>query len=178
MGLIYAAVKISFYCHCSECCGKVGGLTASGTVPLPYTTIAAHRGIPLGTVAYVSSKTLGWHRKRVVVEDRMSRSAEASRPQRIDVYIGDSSQHARALALGLQDGFVEFEIDERATKTYRGRVVVEPKFRSTTPGLHDPKKSTRRAQGTHGQAAKRPRGVRKRRSGRSVCSNPKTRKLS
>lgn len=178
MGLIYAAVKISFYCHCSECCGKVGGLTASGTVPLPYTTIAAHRGIPLGTVAYVSSKTLGWHRKRVVVEDRMSRSAEASRPQRIDVYIGGASQHTRALTLGLQDGFVEFEINERAAKTYRGGVVVEPEFRSTTPGLHDPKKPTRRAQGAHGAAPQRSRSVRRHPRGRSVCSNPKTRKLS
>ncbi len=59
------------YCVCAVCCGREGGLTASGTIPRVGVTVAAPRSVPFGTVVLVEVPGIGKLRRRV--EDRTAR---------------------------------------------------------------------------------------------------------
>jgi 3D (Asp-Asp-Asp) domain-containing protein len=50
--------KISAYCHCSKCCGKSNGITATGTKVQANRTIAVDpKVIPLGTKVIIDGRT-------------------------------------------------------------------------------------------------------------------------
>lgn len=99
-------VILSFYCGCAVCCGEPGKLTYSGHVPKPMTTIAAPRSVRIGTVVFVTCEKLGWTRRRMVVQDRMSRRVESKYEDRWDVYVGD---HEKAKTLGIIRATITFE---------------------------------------------------------------------
>lgn len=73
--------EISWYCHCTKCCGKYSGLnrTASGTRPTVNRTIAENR-LPFGTKVWMMGN---WF----TVEDRLS----GQYSHRIDVYVPSHS---------------------------------------------------------------------------------------
>ena len=102
-------VILSFYCGCAVCCGEPGKLTYSGQVPRPMTTIAAPRTVRIGTVVFVTCEKLGWIRRRMVVQDRMSRRIERQHnKERWDVYVGPSD-HEKAKTLGIIRATITFE---------------------------------------------------------------------
>lgn len=81
--------KISAYCHCSYCCGKSDGITATGTMVQANRTIAVDpRVIPLGSKVIIDGQTY-------VAED----TGGAIKSNRIDMYF---ATHQEALNFGIQ----------------------------------------------------------------------------
>ena len=86
-------VTVTHYDCCVECCGKVDGLTASGTHATPYSTVAVDPSvIPLGAVLLVDYGD-GAGLRRYRAED----TGGAIKGNRIDLCVGS---HAEALQLG------------------------------------------------------------------------------
>jgi 3D (Asp-Asp-Asp) domain-containing protein len=80
--------KITYYCPCEKCCGKSGGITASGTKAQANHTIAADWGIlPQGTEVLINGQ---WY----TVEDR----GGAINGNRIDIFV---ESHEEAMQLGV-----------------------------------------------------------------------------
>ncbi len=93
----YASVEnynVTAYCACYQCSGN-NTLTASGTMPKEYRTMAASKNLPFGTVLYVpalkNTPSNGWY----IVEDR----GGAIKGNRLDLYMGS---HSQALQFGRQ----------------------------------------------------------------------------
>ena len=86
-------VTVTHYDCCVECCGKVDGLTASGTHATPYSTVAVDPSvIPLGAVLLVDYGD-GAGLRRYRAED----TGGAIKGSRIDLCVGS---HAEAQQLG------------------------------------------------------------------------------
>ena len=83
---------VTAYCACAACCGREGGLTASGSKPVVGITIAAPRSIPLGTKVYVHLPS-GW--KTFTVQDRTAPRYEG----RFDIFM---PSHSAARRFGIQ----------------------------------------------------------------------------
>ena len=77
----------SAYCACVKCCGKINGITASGTKATAGRTIAAPKNYPFGTKIEIAG--MGTY----VVEDR----GGAITGNKIDIYF---DSHAEALKFG------------------------------------------------------------------------------
>lgn len=71
-----ATILVSAFCHCSACCGKADGITASGRHVRANWTVA-YNGLPLGTKVNIVG--LGVR----AVEDRTAKRFS----NRIDVYM-------------------------------------------------------------------------------------------
>jgi 3D (Asp-Asp-Asp) domain-containing protein len=81
--------KISAYCHCSQCCGKSDGVTATGTMVQANRTIAVDpRIIPLGSKVLIDGQIY-------IAED----TGGAIKGNRIDMYF---STHQEALNFGIR----------------------------------------------------------------------------
>ena len=86
-------VTVTHYDCCVECCGKVDGLTASGTHATPYSTVAVDPSvIPLGAELLVDYGD-GAGLRRYRAED----TGGAVKGNHIDLCVGS---HAEALQLG------------------------------------------------------------------------------
>ena len=86
-------MNASAYCSCAKCCGKTNGKTASGATATPWYTIAAGKGLPIGTIVYIPALSNkpngGWF----IVQDR----GGAISNNRIDIFTGS---HSEALGFG------------------------------------------------------------------------------
>ena len=83
--------KISAYCHCSKCCGKSDGITATGTKVQANRTIAVDpKVIPLGSQVIIDGQTYTY-----VAED----TGGAIKDKKIDLYF---PTHREALNWGIQ----------------------------------------------------------------------------
>ena len=80
--------KVTAYCSCAKCCGKVTGRTASGTHAIAGQTVAASGQFAFGTKLNINGK-------EYTVEDR----GGAIQGNRIDIYM---NTHAEALAWGVK----------------------------------------------------------------------------
>ena len=81
--------KITAYCHCSKCCGKSDGITATGTQATPNRTIAVDpRVIPLGSQVIIDGQVY-------VAED----TGSSIRGNRLDIYF---SSHQEAINWGIK----------------------------------------------------------------------------
>ena len=80
---------ITAYCHCSKCCGKTNGITASGVKATEGVTVAMSKDIPFGTKIYIDG--IGER----IVQDR----GGAIKGNRIDLYF---DSHQEALNFGRQ----------------------------------------------------------------------------
>ena len=80
--------KVTAYCSCAKCCGKVTGRTASGTSAKAGQTVAASGQFAFGTKLNINGK-------EYTVEDR----GGAIQGNRIDIYM---NSHAEALAWGVK----------------------------------------------------------------------------
>lgn len=92
-------VTVTHYDCCIQCCGKVDGLTASGTHATPYSTVAVDPSvIPLGADVLVDYGD-GAGLRRYRAED----TGGAIKGNRIDLCVGS---HAEALQLGRRTAIV------------------------------------------------------------------------
>lgn len=80
---------ITAYCHCSKCCGKSDGITASGVKAVQGVTVATDKSMPFGTKIYIDG--VGER----IVQDR----GGAIKGNRIDLYF---DSHQEALNFGRQ----------------------------------------------------------------------------
>ena len=80
--------KVTAYCSCAKCCGKVTGRTASGTHAVAGQTVAASGQFAFGTKLNINGK-------EYTVEDR----GGAIQGNRIDIYM---NSHAEAMAWGVK----------------------------------------------------------------------------
>lgn len=80
---------ITAYCHCSKCCGKTNGITASGVKATEGVTVAMDKLMPFGTKIYIDG--VGER----IVQDR----GGAIKGNRIDLYF---DSHQEALNFGRQ----------------------------------------------------------------------------
>ena len=80
--------KVTAYCSCTKCCGKVTGRTASGTHATAGQTVAASGQFAFGTKLIINGQ-------EYTVEDR----GGAIQGNRIDIYM---NSHAEALAWGVK----------------------------------------------------------------------------
>ena len=80
--------KVTAYCSCAKCCGKVTGRTASGTSAKAGQTVAASGQFAFGTKLNINGK-------EYTVEDR----GGAIQGNRIDIYM---NSHAEAIAWGVK----------------------------------------------------------------------------
>ena len=80
--------KVTAYCSCAKCCGKVTGRTASGAHAVAGQTVAASGQFAFGTKLNINGK-------EYTVEDR----GGAIQGNRIDIYM---NSHAEALAWGVK----------------------------------------------------------------------------
>lgn len=80
---------ITAYCHCTKCCGKTDGITASGDKATEGVTIAMDKSMPFGTKIYIDG--VGER----IVQDR----GGAIKGNRIDLYF---DSHQEALNFGRQ----------------------------------------------------------------------------
>ena len=80
---------ITAYCHCTKCCGKSDGITASGVKAREGITVAMNKSIPFGTKIYIDG--VGER----IVQDR----GGAIKGNRIDLYF---DSHQEALNFGRQ----------------------------------------------------------------------------
>lgn len=81
---------VTAYCPCEECCGKIDGITATGTQATAGRTIAVDpEVIPYGTEVLISGE-------KYIAED----CGEAIKGRRIDVYF---DSHAEAKAYGVKE---------------------------------------------------------------------------
>ena len=100
-------VTVTHYDCCVECCGKVDGLTASGTHATPYSTVAVDPSvIPLGADVLVDYGD-GAGLRRYRAED----TGGAIKGSRIDLCVGS---HAEALQLGRRTATVYWVNPEEA----------------------------------------------------------------
>ena len=83
-----AIYKVTGYCACVKCCGKINGITASGTKATAGRTIAASGQFAFGTKLLINGTTY-------TVEDR----GGAIKGNKIDVYF---NTHAEALQWGVK----------------------------------------------------------------------------
>lgn len=83
----------SAYCSCEKCCGKTTGVTSSGATPTTWSTIAAGKSYPIGTVIYIPAlkdkPNGGWF----IVQDRGGSITN----NKIDIYMGT---HTEAIQFG------------------------------------------------------------------------------
>lgn len=83
----------SAYCSCEKCCGKTSGVTSSGSAPTVWSTIAAGKAYPIGTVIYIPAlkdkPNGGWF----IVQDRGGSITN----NKIDIYMGT---HTGAIQYG------------------------------------------------------------------------------
>lgn len=101
-------VTVTHYDCCVECCGKVDGLTASGTHATPYSTVAVDPSvIPLGADVLVDYGD-GAGLRRYRAED----TGGAIKGNRIDLCVGS---HAEALQLGRRTATV-YWVDPEGVK--------------------------------------------------------------
>lgn len=84
---------ITAYCHCSKCCGKSDGITASGVKATEGITVATDKSMPFGTKIYIDG--VGER----IVQDR----GGAIKGNRIDLYF---DSHQEALNFGRQTKYV------------------------------------------------------------------------
>lgn len=89
--------RISFFCHCSKCCGNPKTKTATGTLPVVGRTIAAPRNIPLRSKVRVSIP--GLLTNVFTVETRTNR--------KIDGWDIFRKTHRECVDLGIQWGQIE-----------------------------------------------------------------------
>jgi 3D (Asp-Asp-Asp) domain-containing protein len=86
-------LNASSYDACVACCGKTNGITSSGAKATPWYTVAAGRGLPIGTIIYIPSLASkpngGWF----IVQDRGGAISDS----KIDIYV---STHSEALKFG------------------------------------------------------------------------------
>ena len=86
-------MNASAYCACMSCCGKTNGITSSGAKASAWYTVAAGKGIPIGTIIYIpalsNTPNGGWF----VVQDR----GGAISNTRIDIFM---NSHGEALQFG------------------------------------------------------------------------------
>ena len=87
------SMNASAYCACVNCCGKTNGITASGTSATPWYTLAAGRGVPIGTIVYIPSLSHTANGGWFVVQDR----GGAISNNRIDIFMGS---HGEAIQFG------------------------------------------------------------------------------
>ena len=80
--------KVTAYCSCAKCCGKVTGRTASGTKATAGHTVAASGQFAFGTKLIINGQ-------EYTVEDR----GGAIQGNRLDIYM---NSHAEALAWGVK----------------------------------------------------------------------------
>ena len=80
--------KVTAYCSCAKCCGKVTGRTASGTKATAGHTVAASGQFAFGTKLIINGQ-------QYTVEDR----GGAIQGNRIDIYM---NSHAEAVAWGVK----------------------------------------------------------------------------
>ena len=80
--------KVTAYCSCAKCCGKVTGRTASGTHATAGQTVAASGQFAFGTKLIINGQ-------EYTVEDR----GGAIKGNKIDIYV---NSHAEALAWGVR----------------------------------------------------------------------------
>ena len=80
--------KVTAYCSCAKCCGKVTGRTASGTHAVAGQTVATSGQFAFGTKLNINGK-------EYTVEDR----GGAIQGNRIDIYM---NSHAEAMAWGVK----------------------------------------------------------------------------
>ena len=80
--------KVTAYCSCAKCCGKVTGRTASGTHATAGQTVAASGQFAFGTKLIINGQ-------EYTVEDR----GGAIQGNRIDIYM---NSHAEAMAWGVK----------------------------------------------------------------------------
>ena len=80
--------KVTAYCSCAKCCGKVTGRTASGTHAVAGQTVAASGQFAFGTKLNINGQ-------EYTVEDR----GGAIQGNRIDIYM---NSHAEAVAWGVK----------------------------------------------------------------------------
>ena len=76
--------RITYYCSCAKCCGKVSHTTASGATTVEGVTIAADPSIPFGTKLMINDHVY-------TVQDR----GGAIKGNHIDIYM---SSHSKALS--------------------------------------------------------------------------------
>lgn len=101
---VLEGVTITHYDICKQCCGKVDGITASGTHATPYSTVAVDPSvIPLGAELLVDYGD-GAGLRRYRAED----TGGAIKGNRIDLCV---SSHAEALQLGKRTATV-YWLDE------------------------------------------------------------------
>lgn len=87
------SMNASAYCACVNCCGKTNGITASGASATPWYTLAAGRGVPIGTIVYIPSLSHTANGGWFVVQDR----GGAISNNRIDIFMGS---HGEAIQFG------------------------------------------------------------------------------
>lgn len=92
------AATITAYCLCAVCCGRTGGLTASGTFPRVGVTVAAPRNVRFGTWVRISIPGRAPIVRRV--EDRTAKRWDG----RWDILLPD---HEAAKVWGIKQGKVE-----------------------------------------------------------------------
>ena len=96
---VLEGVTITHYDICKQCCGKVDGITASGTHATPYSTVAVDPAlIPLGSVVLVDYGD-GAGLRRYRAED----TGGAVKGSHIDLCVGS---HAEAQQLGVKTATV------------------------------------------------------------------------
>lgn len=86
---VIESYEITAYCHCSKCCGKTDGITASGVMAVQGITVAMDESIPFGTKIYIDG--VGER----IVQDR----GGSIKGKRIDLYF---DSHQEALNFGRQ----------------------------------------------------------------------------
>lgn len=83
----------SAYCSCEKCCGKTSTTTASGVSATTWSTIAAGKNYPIGTIIYIPAlkdkPNEGWF----IVQDR----GGAITNNKLDIYMGT---HTEAIQYG------------------------------------------------------------------------------
>lgn len=85
-GNLVGYFTLTYYCPCSQCCGKSTGITAWGTKATAGKTIATSNQFAFGTQLVINGHTY-------TVEDR----GGAIKGNKIDIYV---NSHSEALALG------------------------------------------------------------------------------
>ena len=87
------SMNASAYCACVSCCGKTNGITASGASATAWYTVAAGRGVPIGTIIYIPSLSHTANGGWFVVQDR----GGAISNNRIDIFM---NSHTEAIHFG------------------------------------------------------------------------------
>jgi 3D (Asp-Asp-Asp) domain-containing protein len=95
-------VIFSAYCACKICCGPgASGITAAGTKPEQFVTVAGPRKYPLGTrISIDGISELPKDRRSYKVDDRTARKWDG---KRWDIYF---KNHEAARRFGLKTGTV------------------------------------------------------------------------